>query len=188
MDDSTALPELKGDSVAILAVAAQAARMKAKAQGYRRDNSTQRDEVLSPIRRLRSVHPAVTPLVHLQEGLAHLAMLDGEARLNAAAAAFTRLRSWIRPHEAKASVSIFEASRSQRSPVFTAQMWWSHALTKQLFEPSNIDVNGQMILLQADARHLSERLEEVGPIISELELGYARHLGTPVEDLIGEAA
>jgi hypothetical protein len=162
--------------------------MKAQAEGYRLDNLTQRDEVLSPTRRLRSVHPAITPLVHLQEGLAHLAMLDGAARLNAAAAAFTKLRSWIRPHEAEASVLISDALRSQRSPVFTAQMWWSHALTKHLFEPSNIDVNGQTILLQADARHLSERLEQVGPVISEIELGYARHLDTPVEDLVAEAA
>ncbi|PZR74005.1 MAG: hypothetical protein DLM73_09155 [Chthoniobacterales bacterium] len=188
MDENAALPELKGDSVAILAIAAQAARLKSKAQGYRLDNPAQRDEVLLPIRRLKSVHPAITPLVNLQEGLAHLAMLDGAARLNSVATAFTKLRNWIRPHEAEASVSISEAVKSQRSPVFTAQMWWSHALTKQLFEPANIDVKGQSMLMQADARNLSERLERVSPIISELELGYARHLSTPVDDLIGAAA
>lgn len=187
MDENTALPELKGDSVAILAVAAQAARMKSKAAGYRLDNPAQRDEVLSPIRRLKSVHPTTTPLVNLQEGLAHLAMLDGAARLNAAATAFSKLRNWIRPHEAEARASISAALESRRSPVFTAQMWWSHALSKQLFEPANIDVNGQAVLMQADARNLSERLEKVGSIVSELELGYARHFSTPVEDLIREA-
>jgi hypothetical protein len=64
-------------------------------------------------------------------------------------------------------------------------MWWSHVLAKQLFEPSNIDVDSQTALLLADARNIAARLERVAPIVSELEVTYACHLGTPVESLIG---
>jgi len=184
LDEGVEPPAPTGDAVALLAVAAQAARIKAQREGYQLKVAAQKEAVLRPVLQLRAVHPSAAPLADLQEGLAHLALRDGAERLKPAARAFTRLRSYAALGEAEAQEAILEAKRNKKAPAFSPRAWCSHMVAKDILEPAGIDPAGQSPLLHKDAENLDSRIKAIAPRITDIEFAFARQVAAPVEDLL----
>ncbi len=172
------------DAVALLAVAAQAARIKAQREGYKLKEAAQKEAVLRPVMQLRGVHPSAAPLAFLQEGLAHFALQDGAERLDLAARAFTRVRNYARPGEAEAQAAILEAKQKGEAPAFSPRAWCSHMVAKEILEPSRIDPAGQSPLFRKDAENLDSHIKAIASRITDIEFAFVRQVASPVEDLL----
>ncbi len=184
LDEGVDPPVPAGDAVALLAVAAQAARIKAQREGYKLKEAAQKEAVLRPVLQLRGAYPSAAPLAYLQEGLAHFALQDGAERLDLAARAFTRVRNYARRGEAEAQAAILEAKRRAVAPAFSPRAWCSHMVAKEILEPAGIDPAGQSPLFQRDAENLDSRIRAIASRITDIEFAFARQIAGPVEDLL----
>jgi tetratricopeptide (TPR) repeat protein len=184
LDEGVEPPAPTGDAVALLAVAAQAVRIKAQRGGYKLKEAAQKEAVLRPVMQLRGVHPSAAPLAFLQEGLAYFAVQDGAERLDLAARAFTRVRNYARPGEAEAQEAILEAKRKGVAPAFSPRAWCSHMVAKEILEPARIDPAGRSPLFRKDAENLDSRIKAIPSRISDIEFAFARQIAAPVEDLL----
>jgi hypothetical protein len=87
-------------------------------------------DLLQAPKRLRDIAPALTPVFHLQKGLAALALLDGAVRIDTAASAFTYFRRTIAHWAAEEKVDR-EASRDRREKEMPRFHEWLRSTTNQ---------------------------------------------------------
>ena len=83
--------------------------------------------------RLRALDPALTPVFHLEKGLATLALLDGAVRIQKAAEAFTSFRRTV-SRNASEERADREASHDRRaSEIPRFHEWLQRTTSERLF-------------------------------------------------------
>lgn len=146
----------------LLVLKARFDRERARSEERRLDKSTLGELCIYP-ERLRGRNLALTPLFHLQKGLAALALTDGDVRAMEAARAFTKFRRLLGRNAADERIE--RASSHSRSSLDFHE-WLQIQVDNRIFaglgKPDETDLQpGDIALLESNlARHTSH-VEEI---------------------------